>query len=154
MIFIFYLFINLFLTLYVFKYKRSNLTLLELIVYWLLGSLFIQNFSALNHLNFNFIRIPDQFLIEITHVMNRLVLYPLFLVWFLNDFVAIKGILKKVLLVLVFLMINAGLEWLADWFDILNHVKWKVWWTFAFWLSYLLLSVVFLKIFRKMLLRK
>lgn len=129
----------------------KKIHILEVLVYGMLGSYFFQNFSALCYMNFKTLVIPDNLSYEFTHVLNRLVLFPLLMVTFLHFFLTLNTHLKKLLLSISFLLLFVGLEWLADLLGILEHVHWRLWWSFAFWTATLFVLIGFMKFFRKVL---
>jgi hypothetical protein len=139
--------------LFFFIIKKKKLHILEIIMYWMVGSYLFQNYSALCYMNFKTIMIPDKLSFELTHFLNRMVLYPMFMVAFLNFFLIISTYLKKFLLIISFIFLFVGLEWLEDFLGIFNHVHWQIWWSFTFWLTGLVVLIGFMKFFRKYLYR-
>jgi hypothetical protein len=150
MILFFYVVVNV-IAIYLFIRHKKQLHILEILVYWMVASYLFQNFSALCYMNFKTIVIPDKISYELTHFLNRIVLYPLLMVTFLNLFLILNTLLKKLLLIIFFILLLAGLEWLADFFRVINHVHWRIWWSFSFWLAGLVVLIGFMKFFRKIL---
>jgi hypothetical protein len=156
MVVIFYLILNA-IVLYVFSVfsKLKNvLHSLEKLVYWMVSSYVYQNFSAICYMNFKTLQIPNDLMLELTHFLNRIVLFPIIMVVFLHCFLLFNTFFRKTLLMLGFIFILFGLEWLADLLGIFNHINWKVWWSIAYWISALLLLIGFMKFFRWILFRK
>jgi hypothetical protein len=151
MVLIFYSALNLIALSLFIKYGRKNLHILEVLVYWMVSSYLFQNFSALCYMNFKTIIIPEKLSFEFSHVVNRLVLYPLLMVTFLNFYLFLTTKVKKLLLVIFFTCLLAGLEGLSDYLGILIHVHWRIWWSFSLWLAVLLLLNVLAKLFRRVL---
>ncbi|HLN89554.1 MAG TPA: hypothetical protein VK253_05765, partial [Candidatus Binatia bacterium] len=102
-------------------------------------------------MNLKILFIPEKLSYELTHVLNRIVLFPMILVTFLNFFLVMGTYAKKMLLTTGFLLLFVGLEWLADSLGVLLHVHWRIWWSFAFWLIALSILIGFMKFFRKIL---
>lgn len=150
MVLIFYVLINLFGFFFFVKMKK-NLHILEILVYWMVSTYIYQNLSALCYMNFKTFIIPDQLIIEFTHVLNRIVLFPLIMVTFLNYFLCLNTFYSKLLSVIGYLIILTGVEWMSHFLGVLIHVHWKIWWSFAFWLLALLILIGFMKFFRKVL---
>ncbi|MEW9699801.1 hypothetical protein [Paenibacillus sp. SI8] len=148
MIFTFYILLNSAVVLFLWKYKKKNIHILEVLVYWLFAGILYQNYSALLYMNFKLIIIPDTLSLEMAHFINRTVLYPVFTILFLNHFIRLQSAGKKIALILSYVVLFNGLEGLADWLGVLMHTKWKLWWSFSFWIIYLLLSIGFMKFFR------
>jgi hypothetical protein len=137
-----------------FKYGRQNLHTLEVFTYWLIGALLAQNYSAFTNLNFKLFEVPDILSLEMTHFLNRIVLVPVVFVWFLNSYVTGSSFIKKLVLVSSTVCVLVGLEWLEDGLGVLIHNNWRLWWSFAAWSTSTLLTIGFMKIFRKKLIRE
>ena len=131
--------------------KRTKLHLLEILVYWMIGSYLFQNLSALCYMNFKTLVIPDKLSYEFSHFLNRTILYPALMVMFIHFFLILRTYTKKILLLLCFVSILVGVEWVEHFSHILIHEHWKLWWSFAFWTVALLVLIGFMKFFRKIL---
>ncbi len=153
MILLFYIILNFLSTFVFFAFQKKHLHILEILTYWLFGSLLIQNYSAFNHINFKLFVISDVLSLELAHFLNRIVLEPLVIVWFLNYYAANTSFGKRALLIAAFVCILVGLEWFADWLGVFRHNGWKVWWSFTVWLTSILLSIGFMKVFRNKLIK-
>lgn len=152
MVFFFYLLLNVItVLLFVKRKKKENLNILEVVVYWLVSTYFYQNFSAFCFMNIKKLIVPNELLMEYTHFLNRLVLFPLVMVFFIHFFVLSDGYLPKALWIFVYINILVGLEWMSDFLGVLKHHDFKIWWSYAFWFSSLILLIIFMKIFRKIL---
>lgn len=147
---VFFVALNL-IAVFIFTKMKKELHILEIIVYWMVGSYVFQNFSAICYMNFKTLLIPERLSYEFTHVLNRLVLFPLLMVAFLHFFLVVHTRLKKLLLAISFLFLFVGLEWFADFLGIIDHVQWRMWWSFSFWTAALLLLIGCMKRFRKIL---
>ncbi len=152
MIFFIYLVINMFV-LFLFIKLKKHLHILETFVYWMLSSYLFQNFSALCYMNFKTLIIPEQLSYEFSHFLNRILLFPAFMVLFLNYFLIQKAYKRKLLLIIFFILILGGLEWLGHKTGVLIHIHWKIWWSSTFWLLSLLILIGFMNFFRKILYR-
>jgi hypothetical protein len=150
MILLFYIVLNLIAVVLFIRIKKK-LHVLEIIVYWLVASYLFQNFSALCYMNFKTIIIPDKLSYELSHFINRIILYPLLMVSFLHFFLISNTKIKKIILLLSFILLLTGLEWLEDFFGVLNHIEWQLWWSFSIWLLAMLILLGCLKAFRKVL---
>lgn len=102
-------------------------------------------------MNFKTLFIPDKLSYEFSHFLNRTVIYPVLMVTFLHFSLILRGPMKKILLIICFISILAGVEWLEHFSGVLIHVHWQLWWSFAFWLISLLVLIGFMKFFRKIL---
>lgn len=150
MILFFYGVLNV-ISLFLFSKKKKKLHTLEVIVYWTVSSYLYQNFSALCYMNFKTLIIPDILSYELAHFLNRIILFPIVMVTFLDYFLILSTHLKRLLLIISFIFLLSGLEWLADFLGVLIHVDWRIWWSFSFWLLTLLGLIAFMKLFRKIL---
>jgi hypothetical protein len=151
MILLFYLMLNLIVLFLFIKKKKKNLHILEILVYWMVASYLFQNFSALCYMNFKTLIIPNELSFEFAHFLNRIILFPMLMVTFLHYFLTLWSQLKKVLLLITFILLFVGLEWLSDFLGVIKHVHWQLWWSFSFWLTALLVLISFMKFFRKIL---
>lgn len=150
MVLLFYVVLNIIAVIFFTKIEKK-LHILEIIVYWLIASYLFQNFSALCYMNFKTLIIPDQLTYEFTHFINRIILYPMLMVSFLHFFRILNTKIKKLILLISFILLLTGLEWLEDFFGVLIHVKWQLWWSFSFWLLALLVLLGCMKVFCKTL---
>lgn len=150
MVFFFYLILNL-ITIILFSRIKKKLHSLEIILYWLLSSYLYQNFSAICYMNFKTIIIPNNFSLEMSHFINRIILFPILMVLFLHFFQSVKSSFRKVLVFVGFILFFVGLEWLSDLLRVLIHVQWKLWWSFLFWIVVLIILIGFKKFFRSIL---
>jgi hypothetical protein len=148
MILFFYLIVNL-LAFFLFIKMKKRLHILEIMVYWMFSSYLFQNYSALCFMNFKTILIPEKLPFEFAHFLNRNVLYPVLMVTFLHFFK--DKHCKKLPLLLGFILLLSGLEWVDDLLGVMNHAHWQIWWTFTFWLMALVILIVLMKIFRNIL---
>lgn len=150
MILLFYIVLNV-IVIVLFTKKKKNLHSLEILVYWCVSTYLFQNFSAVCYMNFKTIYIPDKLTLELSHFVNRIILYPILMVTFLHYFLLLSSLLKKLLLIICSIFLLAGLEWFADYLGVVNHINWPIWWSFAYWLTSLLFLIGFMKLFRKIL---
>lgn len=147
---LFYIVFNIFFLFFFIK-KKKDLHILEILLYWLAASYLFQNYSALCYMNFKNLIIPDKLSYELSHFINRIILYPLVMVSFLQFHQILSTKIKKFLLLLSYVLFLTGLEWLEDFFGILKHVNWQIWWSFSFWVSALCVLLWFKYAFRKIL---
>jgi membrane-bound ClpP family serine protease len=153
MVFLFFLALNITAIVFFLK-KRTRLHVLETMLYWLVSSYLFQNLSALCYMNFHTLGIPERFSSSFSHVLNRLVIYPLIMVTFLHYYAGFYSIARKLGLIIGFMLILLGMEWLGDATGVLVHVHWQLWWSFAYWFTTLLALIGVMKLFRKILYRK
>lgn len=150
MVLFFYILLNV-LALVLFIKKKKMLHILEIIVYWMVSSYLYQNFSAICYMNFKTLIIPEKLSYEFSHFLNRTVLFPILMVTFLHFFLILTTHLKKLLLIIGFILLLTGMEFLADVLGVIIHVHWRVWWSISFWLIALLVLIVFMQFFRRIL---
>jgi hypothetical protein len=150
MILLSYFVLNLLVVLLFIKIKK-NLHILEILIYWMVASYLFQNLSALCYMNFKTLLIPEKLELELAHFLNRTILFPIVMVTFLHFYLTFWSRLKRGLLLLTFMFLLVGLEWLADILGVITHVNWRIWWSFSFWMTTLLVLVSFMNFFRKIL---
>lgn len=151
MVLIFYLVVNAGLVLSFWKLQRKRLHVLEQFLYGCLSSLVVQNYSAIQSMNYKSSIVPDVLSLEMAHLLNRTVLYPVITLLFLNRYAAGKSTGTKLVLLIGYTSWFTGMEWLSNRLGVFIHVYWKVAWSAAFWLLYLLLFMGIMKGFRKWL---
>jgi hypothetical protein len=150
MIFSFFIFLNI-IGVFLFIKTKKNLHILEIFVYWLVASYLFQNLSAFCYMNLKTLIIPDKLSFELSHFLNRTIIYPIIMVTFLHYFLMLKRNIRKLLLFIFFISVLVGMEYIEHFSGILIHVHWKLWWSFTFWLAALLVLIGFMKIFRRIL---
>lgn len=150
MVLVFYIVLNV-LALFLFIKKKKMLHILEIILYLMVSTYLYQNFSALCYMNFKTLIVPEKLPNELSHFLNRTVLFPIVMVTFLHFFLVLTTHFKKLLLIISYTLLLTGLEYLSDLLGVLIHVHWQVWWSISFWLIALFLLIVFMKFFRRIL---
>ncbi|MFB5193308.1 hypothetical protein ACE198_00105 [Neobacillus sp. KR4-4] len=150
MVLFFYIVLNL-LALFLFIRKKKMLHILEVIVYWAVSSYLYQNFSALCYMNFKTLTIPENLSYEFSHVINRIILFPILMVTFLHFFLILTTLLRKLLLMISFIILLTGMEYLADYLGVIKHVHWQIWWSLSIWMFDLCVLIVFMQWFRRIL---
>jgi hypothetical protein len=120
----------------------------------MVSSYLYQNYSALCFMNFKTIEITEDIIYELSHFLNRIVLFPVIMVTFLHTYLIINSFLKKLLLFVFYIILFVILEWLSDFLGVFNHSNWELWWSFAYWLSALMALIGFMNFFRKILYKK
>lgn len=151
MIAAFYILISLLVLFLLFKYQIRNIHAVEILVYWLVATILCQNYSALLYMNLKYIWIPDILSLEMANFINRTVLYPLLTILFLNRYIILTTLGKKISWVLFYGLILTSMEWLEAWLGVLVYTNGKMKWSFLFWLFYVLVSIGFMRYFRKKL---
>jgi hypothetical protein len=148
-VFIGYAAFNLVALLFFFRYERKSIHVLEILTYWLVATILFQNYSAFFTMNLKYMIVPEQLGLELAHLLNRTVLYPVIVLIYLNRYAAMSGRSTRLLWTLSAILFLTGLEWLADWTDVLRHTReWQLWWSFAWWSLYLLLLLAVYQAFR------
>ncbi|WP_026565693.1 hypothetical protein [Bacillus sp. UNC41MFS5] len=150
MVLFFYIVLNV-LALFLFIRKKKMLHILEVIVYWTVSSYLYQNFSALCYMNFKTLIIPENLSYEFSHDLNRIILFPILMVIFLHFFLILTTLLRKLLLMISFIILLTGMEYLADYLGVLIHIHWRIWWSVSIWMFDLCVLIVFMQWFRRIL---
>ncbi len=139
------------IVLFLFLRMKKRLHVLEIILYWLIASYLFQNYSALFYMNFKTLVIPEKLSYEFSHFLNRILLYPVVMVTFLQVYLTSKSYITKTLTVTSYILLLGIVEWIEHLTDVLIHKNWHLWWSLAFWTISLLLLIGVMSIFRKML---
>jgi hypothetical protein len=147
----FYILLNI-AALYLFsKYKKRMLHVLEVLFYWFIAAIIFQNYTALLYSNTNYLIIGNQIGLGLSHFLNRTLLIPIFIVTFLNIYLMAVTFWRKLFLMIGFIILLEGYEMLSDSLGVLRHLHWRIWWSFSFWAGFLVFSLVFMNLFRKIL---
>ncbi len=149
MIFIFYLVVNAGLANVFFKIRGKQLLPLEILFYWCISSILVQNYSALQIMNFKSSMIPDRLGPEFAHLLNRTVLYPVLALLFLHTYNASKGARTKLVCIVGFSMLMYGFEYLSNHLGVFVHITLKEWWSATFYLLHNLILIGIMSVFRK-----
>jgi hypothetical protein len=133
------------------RYRKPNLHALEVLTYYLLSTMLVQNYSALLFMNLKYAYIPSVLGLQLADLVNRTVFYPFLIVLFLNQSIAVTTASKKIGMIAGYTILLTGMEWLDDGLGVHKHTHWKLWWSLCVWLTILLLTSAFMKFFRSRL---
>jgi hypothetical protein len=147
----FYILLNIAAILFFIKYKKRMLHTLENFIYWLIATIIFQNYTAILYSNTNHLIIPNKFSLALSHFFNRTFLIPIIIVTFLNIYLMATTIWRKLLSMIGFIIVLVGYEMLSDLLGVLQHFHWRLWWSISYWFAALVLSIGFMKFFRKIL---
>lgn len=150
---IIFIILNVSLAGYFLFYYQKNLAIFEIFGYWCFAIILFQNMSAILYLQFELITLSEIKSYNWADTLNRLILFPLLIVWFLNLYHTAKTT-NKVILLFIFLNILVGMEWLSDWVGLFKHNNWQLWWSYVLKLSIISLSIIFMSVFRRKFYRK
>jgi hypothetical protein len=132
-----------------YRYRNRSLHPVEILVYWLAATILFQNYTAFFTMNAKLMTIPDNLPLELSHLLNRTVLYPLLGILFLTRYVQTNKIGRSIWTILAFGAF-LGLEWLADALGVLAHApQWKLWWSMLYWAAFLAIYISFMEGFRR-----
>lgn len=148
MIFLVFLLIDAGVSFVFFKFQKKHLSPIEILLYWCISSLLVQNYSAIQTMNLKSSVIPDQLSLEFTQFLNRTVLYPILSLICINLYLALRGATTKWICVLGYATFMTGLEWLFGVLNVFVHVWWKMSWSAAFWLIQVFLLIGIMKAIR------
>jgi hypothetical protein len=144
-----YSFSSLLVFVYFIKYQRKYLHSLEIFFYWCAASLLIQNLSAIETMNIKNAVIPDAITYELSHVLIRIVLYPIVTLFYLNKIAAAASWMKQTWPVIAYSALLLALEWISDWLGVFRHMKPYLVWSGVFWVAYLMIMMGIMKLFRR-----
>lgn len=149
MVLLLYSIVSLFVFVYFMKYPKKHLHALEIFLFWCLASLLIQVRSAIFTMNMKNVVIPQSLIFEFSHVLIRLVLYPLVTVFCLNEIAAAASTMKKIGVIIKYSALLLGLEWTSDWLGVFNHMKPYLLGSGVFWVGYVILMIIIMKVFHR-----
>lgn len=151
LVFLFYLLINAGFGYGFFRIRSKRLVPLEILFYWCISSMLVQNYSALQTMNFKSAMVPDQLSPEFAHLFNRTVLYPVLTLLYLHTYKASRGAGAKLVCIIGFSMLMYGFECLSGALGVFVHLALKEWWSAAYFLLHNLIMVGIMTLFRKRL---
>lgn len=102
-------------------------------------------------MNFKNLVIPEKLSYEFSHFINRIVLYPVVMVTFLQFFITSKSFVTKSFKLTLFIILLGAFESIEHFAGVLIHKNWHPWWSGAFWLTALLILIGVMTFFRKIL---
>ncbi|OZM56388.1 hypothetical protein CIB95_11470 [Lottiidibacillus patelloidae] len=134
---------------------KRNLHSLEILVYWCISAIVIQNISAILFLKFELIKLSEIASLNWADVINRTVLVPILTITILNYYVTLQSLLKKLVLISIYVTILTGIEWLSEWTNLFFHAdSWQLWWSFALNALVIVVTLTSLKVIRHTFYRK
>ncbi len=138
-----------------FRSEHRSIHVLEVLTYWLVSTILYQNYSAFFFMNIKYMVVSEQLSLELAHLLNRIVLYPVFTLIYVNRYAAAAGRSARSRWTLCAIVFFVGLEWLEDWLGILQHTpEWQLWWTLAWWCLYVLILLAVYHAFRIRLMKE
>jgi hypothetical protein len=150
-VFVFYIILNILVLVIFFKFLKQRIYPLEIFVYWCLGSLIVQNYSAIQTMNYKTSIVLHAISLGSAHLLNRTILYPVITLMFLSTYGATKAVLGKIILILCSVILLTGMELLSNLLGVFVRVTWPIWLSASFWLVYVLIMIVFMKYFQRKL---
>jgi hypothetical protein len=134
------------------KYIRRSLHPIEILCCLLFVSILGQEFFVIVYLNLKLIEASDSKIHFLLVALNRLILIPIIVAWFISKYWSIDNLFKKALLTFTFTLFLTGVEYVGDWLGLITHTAhWNAWWTLLEWLGIVLLTVLFSGYLRKRL---
>ncbi|MCD1260145.1 hypothetical protein B5M42_015125 [Paenibacillus athensensis] len=136
------------------KWRSGWLHPLETVVYGFAGTIMFQNYSALLTMNLARVFISSRIELELAHVLNRLVLYPLLGLLFLSLYAAMATPVARLACTAAAVMLLTAAERLEGQAGIFVHMNWPVWYSVLYWCFFTVALVGFRRFFRAQLLRQ
>jgi hypothetical protein len=153
MILFLFILLNLAIVILYFILGKRNLHILESVAYFFFAGIPNQNISAILSLNFEWIEATTSRGLEWAEVINRSVLIPIIVVWFLTFWIHTSSLLKRLGCLFLFGGIITGIEVLSVWTGLIQFNHWKYTWSFALNLGMLIINIPFMIFFRSQLYR-
>ncbi len=154
MVFTFFALLNILAIVLIFKFQRKNIHPIEIVTCWLVSTILFQNYSAFFVMNMKYFKVPEILSLELTHLLNRTVLIPVITLIFINYYITKSKFRQKIIIFVSFVLFLGGIEFMEHFLGVLLHHNWKVLWSIAFWVIYLQLVNIFMKYFRKRLIKE
>lgn len=154
MVFTLFVLLNILAIVLFFKFQRKNIHPIEIVTCWFVSTILFQNYSAFFVMNMKYFKIPEILSLELSHFLNRTVLIPMVTLIFINFYITKSKVGQKIIIFVSFFLLLGGVEFMEHFLGVLLHHNWKLLWSFAFWIIYLQLIIIFMKYFRKKLIRE
>lgn len=148
MVFIVFLLINAGVALVFFATRHKHLFPIEILLYWCVSSLLVQNYSAIQTMNLHSSFVPGELSPGLTHFLNRTFLYPVLTLVWMNQYCASRSVRTRWIYLLGFVLLATGIEWLSGVMNVFVHIWWRIPWSAAFWFIQFMLLLGFMKVIR------
>lgn len=151
MVFFLFLLVNAGVAFVFFSFQKKRLSPVEILLYWCISSLLLQNYAAIQTMNLKSSFIPNELGLELAHFLNRTVLCPILSLIFVNLYCATRNASVKWICLAGYVALATGLEWLFGVMNVFVHVWWRMSWSALFWLAQSLLLIGITKLIRRKL---
>lgn len=150
MVLSFYAIVSL-VVLMVFIVVPKNLHLFEIIVYWCTFSFCRQILLSAISLNLHLFDITTNPSLYMALFFERVLLTPLILIWFLNQYVGARSSGQKVGWFVFFLLMISIVAHVQGRSGLIHVHYWPIWYSLVYWGSFLLFGIGMMNLFRKLL---
>lgn len=132
---------------------EKKLHLFEILYMWMVIIFIHHTFLAVTVLNLKLVELPGYGANYWTLVFNRITLIPILIIWFMDKNLSLN-FTKRLFFIPFAVCVLVGIEYLAEFLNVFNHSRWKLWWSFIEWGVILLLVYVSWIWYRKILIKE
>jgi hypothetical protein len=112
---------------------KKRLHLFEIIFIWLIVWLVTHSVSTIITINLGYLKISEQPKHFWLHLYNRIILYPLIIVWFIDIQSRFKYKAKIIIIFSIIILLTL-VEHISIWKGVLINKNWNVWYSLIEWI--------------------
>lgn len=124
-----------------FIWWRSNLSLLEILTVGVFISTINQNFIDIISANLKLIHITEQLQMFFSSLLISAFMTPLLVVVFIGYYSETRTLIQKLSLLLIWILLLTGIDYMAKFVGIFHFHKWVFWWSLIEWLCILIAAL-------------
>lgn len=125
--------------------------LFEVIFLWLVIWLVIHNASSVILMNLELLTLSKELKYFWAHLIKRILLYPLIIIWFFEMTLRISHYFKKLFILLLCVCLLTFGDYLAFFIGVYHHKNWNIGYSLIQWGFIVSISYLFWKWYRKIL---
>jgi hypothetical protein len=131
--------------------KKRTLNVLEILSIWMLVWIIIHSASSIIVENLQYLSVSKDLSLFLTHVIKRLFLYPLLIIWSFDLMRNYKSKLMIFIHLFSTVIVLILTEYITIWVGVMQNKHWNVLYSFIEWSVCLLITYFFWIWFRKQL---
>ncbi|MBL0387445.1 hypothetical protein JJB07_12355 [Tumebacillus sp. ITR2] len=139
------------LVLYSFLVSKKHLHLFEILVYFFTFSFLLQDFVAIIWVNLGLVEVTEKIDLYWGVVFNRMILFPILQVWFLNLYANAESWVRKLFLFVIYDAVLVVVIGLTARLGLIKLIHWNLGGAAIYWTVSLLLGIWMRKGFLKLL---
>jgi hypothetical protein len=125
--------------------------LFEIIFLWLVISLFIHNLSSVILMNLEFLTLSKEIKYFWTHLIKRILLFPLIIIWLFEMILRHNHFFNKLCLLLLCIFLLISGDYIAFFIGVYHQKNWNIGYSFIQWGFIVSISYLLWKGYRKIL---